>query len=195
MSDAAAPTAVTRVVNGRTVPVAGTYTFDPAHSSFEFVARHLMAKLRGRFERFTGTVHIAEVPEESSVEVEIDADSVNTREERRDAHLRSADFFKIEDHPKISFRSTAVRPGEEENRWLLDGDLTILGVTRPVTWDVEFHGATQDPWGGQRAAFSAWTEVERHDWGLSWNAQLETGGWLLARTARLEVEAELVRQS
>jgi polyisoprenoid-binding protein YceI len=187
-------TAVTRQVGGRTIPIAGTWKFDPAHSSFEFVARHMMAKVRGRFLSVDGTVKIAEVPEESSVEVEIDVSSVNTREERRDAHLRSPDFFDVEKYPKITFHSTAVRPGGEENKWVLEGDLTIKGVTRPVTWEVEFHGATQDPWGGQRAAFSAWTEVNRDDWGLSWNAPLETGGWLLSKNVRLEVDAELVRQ-
>jgi polyisoprenoid-binding protein YceI len=187
-------TAVTRQVGGRTIPIAGTWTFDPAHSSFEFVARHMMAKVRGRFLTVNGTVKIAEVPEESSVEVEIDVDSVSTREERRDGHLRSPDFFDVEKHPKITFRSTAVRPGPDENRWELDGELTIIGETHPVTWDVEFHGATQDPWGGQRAAFSAWTEVDRDQWGLSWNAPLETGGFLLSKHIRLEVDVELVRQ-
>jgi len=185
-----------RQVGGRTIPIAGTWAADPAHSSFEFIARHLMAKVRGRFTAFTGTVQIVEVPEQSSAEFEIDVDSVSTREERRDGHLRSADFFEAEKHPKITFRSTGVRPGpNHDNHWLLDGDMTIIGNTRPVTWDVEFHGATQDPWGGQRAAFSAWTEVDRDDWGLSWNAPLETGGFLLSKNIRLEVDVELIRQS
>jgi polyisoprenoid-binding protein YceI len=167
---------------------------DPAHSSFEFVARHMMAKVRGRFTSFTGTVRIAEVPEESSAEFELDVDSVSTRDERRDGHLRSPDFLRgrevSQDHLPLHRRA----PGSEDNRWQLDGELTIIGSTKPVTWDLEFHGATQDPWGGQRAAFSAWTEVNREDWGLSWNAPLETGGWLLSKNARLEVEVELIRQ-
>ncbi len=194
MSETAA-VAVTRQVDGRIIPVAGTWAADPAHSSFEFVARHLMAKVRGRFTSFTGTVRIAEVPEESSAEFEIDAHTVSTREERRDGHLRSADFFEIEKHPKLTFRSSGVRPGpNHDGHWLLDGELTIIGNTRLVTWDVEFHGATQDPWGGQRAAFSAWTEVNRDDWGLSWNAPLETGGFLLSKNIRLEVDVELIKQ-
>ncbi len=183
-----------RQVEGRTVPVAGTWGVDPAHSSFEFIARHMLAKVRGRFTEFTAAVVIAEDPAKSSVEIELDVNSVTTRDDRRDAHLRSPDFFEVEKFPKISFRSLAVRPAEDENRWQLDGDLTILDVTRPVTWEVEFHGATQDPWGGQRAAFSAWTEVDREDWGLSWNAPLETGGFLLSKTARLEVDVELMKQ-
>jgi polyisoprenoid-binding protein YceI len=191
MSEAAV---AARQVEGRTVPVAGTWIPDPAHSSFEFVARHLMAKVRGRFPDFTATVEIAERPEDSSAQVELDAKSVTTRDERRDGHLQSADFFHVEQHPKITFQSTAVRPGPEENRWLLDGDLTIIGVTRPVTWDLEFHGATQDPWGGTRAAFSATTEVNRDEWGLSWNAPLETGGFLLSKNIRLEVDVELMKQ-
>jgi polyisoprenoid-binding protein YceI len=194
MSETAAA-AVTRQVGGRTIPVAGTWKADPAHSSFEFVARHMMAKVRGRFTSFDGTVVIAEVPEESSAEFEIQTDSVSTREERRDGHLRSPDFFDTQTHPTISFRSTGVRPGSaHDNHWLLDGELTIIGNTHPVTWDVEFHGATQDPWGGQRAAFSAWTQVNRDDWALSWNAPLETGGFLLSKDVRLEVDVELVRQ-
>jgi polyisoprenoid-binding protein YceI len=126
--------------------------------------------------------------------VELDVNSVTTRDERRDAHLRSPDFFDVEKFPKISFRSLALRPGKDDTTWELDGDLTILDVTRPVTWTLEFHGATQDPWGGQRAAFSAETEVNRDDWGLSWNAPLETGGFLLSRNVRLEVDVELMKQ-
>src|SRR6266542_2126675 len=129
-----------------------------------------------------------------TVPVELDVNSVTTRDDRRDGHLRSPDFFEVEKYPTISFRSIALRPGKDDNRWELDGDLTIIGETRPVTWDVEFHGATQDPWGGQRAAFSASTEVNRDEWGLSWNAPLETGGFLLSKNVRLEVDVELVKQ-
>jgi polyisoprenoid-binding protein YceI len=183
-----------RQVEGRTVPAAGTWAIDPAHSSFEFIARHMMAKVRGRFAKFTAAVNIAEQPEESSVDVELDVDSVTTRDDRRDSHLRSPDFFEVEKYPTISFHSIALRPGKEDNRWELDGELTITGETRAVTWDLEFHGATQDPWGGQRAAFSAWTEVNREDWGLTWNAPLETGGFLLSKNVRLEVDVELIKQ-
>jgi polyisoprenoid-binding protein YceI len=183
-----------RQVGGRTVPAAGVWELDPAHSSFEFVARHMMAKVRGRFTQFSGTIQIAEIPEQSSAKIEIDVDSVSTRDDRRDGHLRSGDFFEVEKFPTISFTSTALRPLDEHNRWELDGELTMKNVTRPVTWQLEFHGADQDPWGGHRAAFSAWTEVDRNDWDLSWNAPLETGGFLLSRNIRLEVDVELVKQ-
>jgi polyisoprenoid-binding protein YceI len=183
-----------RQVEGRTVPAAGTWGIDPAHSSFEFVARHMMAKVRGRFTEVSGTIEIAEVPEQSSAKIDLDVSSVSTRDERRDGHLRSADFFDVEKFPTISFSSTAVRPLDDERLWELDGELTMKNVTRPVTWQLEFHGADQDPWGGQRAAFSASTEVDRNAWDLSWNAPLETGGLLLSRNIRLEVDVELVKQ-
>jgi polyisoprenoid-binding protein YceI len=195
MSEAAAAAPAIREVNGRKIPAVGTYEIDPAHSSFEFVARHLMARVRGRFSGVSGEAVIAEVPEESSVKIEIDASTIDTREPNRDAHLRSGDFFGVDEHPTISFRSTAVRPGDGDI-WKVDGDLTIRGITRPITVDVEFLGAAIDPWGNQRIGFSGVVpEVNREDWGLNWNAALETGGFLLSKTVRLEIEAELVRKS
>jgi polyisoprenoid-binding protein YceI len=195
MSEAAAAASAIREVNGRKIPAVGTYEIDPAHSSFEFVARHLMARVRGRFSGVTGEAVIAEIPEESSVEIEIDASTIDTREPNRDAHLRSGDFFGVEEHPTISFRSTAVRPGDGDI-WKVDGDITIRGITHPITVDVEFLGAAIDPWGNQRIGFSGVVpEVNREDWGLNWNAPLETGGFLLSKTVRLEIEAELVRKS
>ena len=140
-------------------------------------------------------VTIAEVPEASTLQLEIDAATVDTSDPKRDAHLRSSDFFGVEDAPTISFRSTAVRPAEGENHWEVDGDLSIKGTTRPVTVQVEFLGAALDPWGNQRIGFSGVVpEVNREDWGLTWNAALETGGFLLAKTVRLEIEAELIRK-
>jgi polyisoprenoid-binding protein YceI len=185
----------TRVVDGRTVPDAGTWEIDPSHQSFEFIARHLMAKVRGRFPTAGGAATIAEVPTESTLEIEIDANSVDTKDETRDAHMRSNDFFGVEDHPTISFRSTGVRPGDGENEWKVDGDLTIKGTTRPVTVDLEFLGGAIDPWGNQRIGFSGVVaEVDRREWGLVWNAPLESGGVLLANNVRLEIEAELVKK-
>jgi polyisoprenoid-binding protein YceI len=195
MSQTVTATTGVRVVDGRQVPEVGSWEIDPSHASFEFVARHLMAKVRGRFPAVTGVATIAERPEHSTLEVEIDANSIDTNEPNRDAHLRSGDFFGVEEHPTISFRSTAVRPGEGENEWKVDGDLTIRRVTRPVTVDVEFLGAGVDPWGNQRIGFSGVVpEVNREDWGLVWNAALETGGFLLANNVRLEIEAELVKK-
>ena len=195
MSEGAATTPGVRVVDGRPVPEPGTWEIDPSHQSFEFVARHLMAKVRGKFSGVSGATSVAEVPEESTREIELDASTVDTGDETRDGHLRSNDFFGTEDHPTISFRSTGIRPGDGETEWKVDGELTIRGVTRPVTVDLEFLGGAIDPWGNQRIGFSGVVpEVNREDWGLTWNAALETGGFLLSRSVRLEIEAELIRK-
>jgi polyisoprenoid-binding protein YceI len=195
MSEVVTATFGVRVVSGRQVPEVGSYAIDPSHASFEFVARHLMAKTRGKFSGVSGVATIAERPEDSTLEVEIDTSTVDTGDETRDAHLRSGDFFGVEDHPTISFRSTGIRPGAGETEWKVDGELTIRGVTRPVTVDVEFLGGAIDPWGNLRIGFSGMVpEVNREDWGLTWNTPLETGGFLLSKSVRLEIEAELVRK-
>jgi polyisoprenoid-binding protein YceI len=192
MSEGVGTTPGTRVVNGRQVPESGTWEIDPSHQSFEFIARHLMHKVRGRFPTVSGVATIKDVPEESTLEIDIDANSIDTQDETRDAHMRSNDFFGVDEHPTITFRSTAVRPGQGENEWKVDGDLTIKAVTRPITVDVEFNGGAVDPWGNQKIGFSGVVpEVDRRDWGLTWNAALETGGFLLANNVRLEIEAEL----
>jgi polyisoprenoid-binding protein YceI len=196
MSEGVSTAPGSRVVGGRVVPEVGVWEIDPSHQAFEFVARHLMAKVRGRFPATKGAATIAERPEDSTLEIEIDANSIDTQDETRDAHMRSDDFFGVEDHPTISFRSTAVRPGKGENEWEVEGDLTIKGNTRPVTVDVEFLGSNLDPWGNQRIGFSGVVpEVNREDWGLTWNTPLETGGFLLSKSVRLEIEAELIRKS
>jgi polyisoprenoid-binding protein YceI len=195
MSQAVTATPGVRVVSGRQVPEVGRYSIDPSHASFEFVARHLMAKTRGKFSGVSGVATIADRLEDSALEIEIDATSIDTGDETRDAHLRSGDFFGVEDHPTISFRSTGIRPGDGESSWKVDGDLTIRGITRPITVDVEFLGGAIDPWGNHRIGFSgAVPEVNREDWGLTWNTPLETGGFLLSKSVRLEIEAELVRK-
>jgi polyisoprenoid-binding protein YceI len=195
MSKTVTATPGIRVVDGREVPEVGTWEIDPSHASFEFVARHLMAKVRGKFSGVSGVATIAERPEDSTLEIEIDANSIDTQDDTRDGHLRSGDFFGVEEHPTISFRSTAIRPGEGEHEWNVDGDLTIRGNTRPITVEVEFLGGAIDPWGNQRIGFSGVVpEVNREDWGLTWNTPLETGGFLLSKSVRLEIEAELVKQ-
>jgi polyisoprenoid-binding protein YceI len=195
MTDGVPTASGSRIVDGRQVPEVGTWEIDPSHQAFEFIARHLMAKVRGRFPAASGVATIAERPEDSTLEVEIDASSIDTQDDTRDAHMRSNDFFGVEEHPTISFRSTAVRAGAGENEWKVDGELTIKGVTRPVTVDLEFLGAAIDPWGNRRIGFSGVVpEVNREAWGLTWNAPLETGGFLLARNVRLEIEAELVKK-
>jgi polyisoprenoid-binding protein YceI len=196
MSEQVSTTPGSRVVDGRVVPEVGVWEIDPSHQAFEFVARHLMAKVRGRFPGVTGAATIAERPQDSTLEIEIDANTIDTKDETRDAHMRSDDFFGVEEHPKITFRSTGVRPGEGENDWKVDGDLTIRGNTRPVTVDVEFLGSGLDPWGNKRIGFSgAVPEVDREQWGLVWNSPLETGGFLLGKNVRLEIEAELIKKS
>ena len=184
-----------RVVNGRPVPEPGTWEIDPAHASFEFVARHLMVRVRGKFSDVKAVATVAEVPEQSSLAVDIDATTVDTGDATRDGHLRSGDFFGVDEHPQITFRSTGIRPGDGETAWKVDGDLTIRGVTRPITVDVEFLGGATDPWGNQRIGFSGVVpEVNREDWDLTWNAALESGGVLLSRSVRLEMDAEMVRK-
>lgn len=181
---------LTREYKGTAVPLPGEYAIDTSHSTVEFVAKHLMvAKVRGRFSGFSGTVTIAEAPEESHVEVTIDAASVSTGNPDRDAHLRSADFFDVEQFPTLEFRSTSVAH-EGGDDWAVAGDLTLHGVTRPVTLHVEFSGASPTPWGTKAVGFAAWTEVDREEWGLTWNAALETGGVVVSKKVRLELEVE-----
>lgn len=181
-------------IDRSTLPAAGTWAIDPGHSTVGFVARHLMVtKVRGSFQDVAGVATIGEDPTDSGVEVTLQAASITTRNGDRDAHLRSPDFFDVENHPTITFRSTGVRQ-LTGGRFVLDGDLTIKGVTRPVGLDVEFEGLTGDPWGGQRAAFTASAEIDREAWGLNWNVALESGGWLVSKKVKLELDVQLVRQ-
>ncbi|MGH9033121.1 MAG: YceI family protein [Acidimicrobiia bacterium] len=172
----------------------GIWEIDPVHTNVEFVARHLLSRVRGRFRDFSGQLVIAEDPTRSSVDVTIEAASVDTGNADRDAHLRSPDFLHVERFPTLAFRGTATRPGTEPGHYLVDGDLTIRDVTRPVTLEVEYHGWSDDPWGGQRAAFSAMTEVQRTDFGADWNVVVETGGLLVGKTVRIELEVEAIRK-
>ena len=181
--------ALTRDYKDALVPVPGIYDIDAKHSSVEFVARHLMiSKVRGRFDDVSGTITVAEVPEESTVEVSIGADSVRTGEDQRDAHLRSGDFFDIETHPRWTFTSTAVK--RDGDNWKVTGDLSIRGVTRPVVLDVEFDGANATPWGTTAVGFSASTEIDREDWGVTYNQVLETGGVMVSKKIRIELQVE-----
>lgn len=172
-----------------------TYTIDPAHSGAHFTVRHMMiTNVRGAFRNVKGTVvYDAENPASSSVEAEIDAASIDTREQQRDAHLRSADFLDVEKFPTITFRSTAfTKAGEAE--WKVTGDLTIHGVTRPVALNVEGPAPEgKDPWGNIRSGASATTKIKRSDFGLTWNAALETGGFLVGDELKIELELALVK--
>ena len=186
---------LTRAHEGQEIPASGTYTIDTSHSSVEFVGRHLgLAKVRGRFTKFDGRIEIAEVPEQSSVEVDIDVASVESADQRRDEHLRSPDFFHVEEHPSMVFRSTGLTPAGD-GTWDVAGDLTIRGVTKPVVLHVEFEGAENSPFGDQRIGFSASTEVNREDWDLGWNVVLESGGLLVGKKIKIELNIEAVRAS
>lgn len=171
----------------------GTYTIDPAHSNVEFAVRHMMiSTVKGRFGEVEGMVSIPENGQ-PSVAVTIKTASVDTRSEQRDGHLRSPDFFDVETYPELRFKSTKVeRTGEG---YELTGDLTIKGVTRPVTLTVTEEGAGVDPWGNQKAAFSATGKFNRSDFGLNWNAALETGGVLVSDEVKVSIDTQLVRQA
>jgi polyisoprenoid-binding protein YceI len=173
-----------------------TWTIDPVHSSVEFAVRHLMiTTVKGRFTDVQGTVVLDEAdPARSSADITIGAASIDTREAQRDAHLRSADFFEAETHPTIRFRSTAVHPGSAD-AFKLTGDLTIRGVTRPVTLDVTTEGRSKDPWGGQRAGFSAAGRIKRSDFGLTWNQLLETGGLAVSDEVKIALDVQLVQKT
>lgn len=174
------------------VPLAGTYRLDPAHSHVGFSVRHAMvSRVRGRFDDFEGTVVIGDEPVSSSAEVEVKTASIDTREAQRDGHLRSPDFFDAETYPKMTYRSTRVVP--EGDAWKLEGELTIRDVARPVTVAVTFEGGARDPWGGDRIGFTAHTEIDREEFGLTWNQALETGGILVGKKVRIELEVEAVR--
>lgn len=182
-------TSVTRTVDGRAVPAVGTWVIDPSHTSVEFVARHLMVtKVRGAFKEFTGSFEVAEDPTESTLSVDVELASVDTGAEDRDNHLRSPDFFDLDNHPTMTFRSTNIRPAD--GGWALTGDLSIKGVTKPVTLHLEFVGVATDPWGNAKAAFSASGEINREDFGVTWNVPLEGGGLLVSKAIKIEIEAQ-----
>ncbi|HEX9122702.1 MAG TPA: YceI family protein [Actinomycetota bacterium] len=181
----------TREVQGVLLPAVGVWELDPQHTTVEWVARHMLTKVRGRFRTFSGAIEVAEVPERSKVQVDMDAASIDSSTPDRDTHLRSADFLDVERFPKLTFRSSKLRP-TGQNTFDLEGELTIKDVTRPVTLQTEYLGLHDTPWGTKVAAFSAATEIDREDFGLTWNVAIETGGWLVARQVRIELEIEAV---
>ncbi|MCJ7781000.1 MAG: YceI family protein [Acidimicrobiia bacterium] len=182
---------LTRTVDGVAVPAVGTWIIDGSHTSAEFVVRHLMvAKVRGSFGSVTGTIEVAEDPAASSVAVVIDTASVSTGDADRDGHIKTPDFFDIENHPEMRFVSTAVR--SSGSSWVLVGELTIKDITQPVTLEFDFLGVTTDPYGNQKAAFSATTTINREDWNLNWNVPLEAGGVLVSKKVNIEIEMQAV---
>ena len=167
----------------------GKWTIDTAHSSVAFSVRHLMiSKVKGTFKEFSGTIVIDEDPLKSTVDARVGLASVDTGDEQRDAHLKGSDFFDTEQYPDMVFTTTGLR--EDGGDYLLDGELSILGVTKPVTFELEFEGVSTDPWGNTKAGFSAKTEINRKDWGMNYNAALETGGVLIGEKAKIELDIE-----
>jgi polyisoprenoid-binding protein YceI len=153
----------------------------------------MLTKVRGRFDKFEGTINIADDPLQSSADVVIDAASVDTGDEKRDAHLRGSDFLDVEQYPTLEFHSTKLEPVGDHSK--LEGDLTIRGVTRPVTLHVEHEGSVVDPWGNTRIGFTASTEIDREDWGLTWNVALETGGVLVGKKILIDLNVAAVKRS
>jgi len=185
----------TREFNRMTLPTAGTFVLDKSHTQIGFVARHLMvSKVRGRFTDYEGAIVVADDPAQSSVEVTIQAASINTNDENRDNHVRTNDFLNVAEFPTITFRSSKVELKSSAD-WKVYGDLTVRGVTRPIILEVSFEGVIQDPWGNQRLGFTASGEIDRNDFGVSFNAALETGGFVVSPKVKLEIEAEAVRQA
>jgi polyisoprenoid-binding protein YceI len=170
----------------------GAYALDPSHTHVGFLARHLVvSKVRGTFEKVDAAIRVGESLETSGVDVTIDVASLTSRDEKRDAHLRSADFFDVEKFPTMTFHSTGITAGAA-GHYAVTGDLTIRDQSRPVTLDVEYLGDQKTPWGTSVSVITASAEIDRDEWGLNWNVALESGGVLVSKKIQLEIEAEVV---
>ncbi|MGW4025484.1 YceI family protein [Streptomyces sp. NPDC005009] len=189
-------TATTTAVNPDLAALTGEYTIDPAHSTFGFVARHAMVtNVKGSFQDFTGTLHLDGAdPAASTATIDVVMESIDTGNADRDGHLKSADFFKTDEFPAMTFRSTKAEAlGGDDYR--ITGDLTILGTTKPLTIDLEFNGAAKDPFGNERVGFEGKAEILRSEWGLTWNAALETGGVLVSDKIKLNFDISAIKQA
>ncbi|SDY20500.1 Polyisoprenoid-binding protein YceI [Micromonospora pattaloongensis] len=185
----------TREWNGLTIPTAGTYELDAAHKRVGFSARHMMvSKVRGEFTEATATITVGEDPLQSAVSATIQAASIGTAQGDRDGHLKSADFLDVENHPTLEYRSTGVKE-INGNEFVLSGELTIKGVTRPVDLEVEFEGVGRSPYGQDIFGFTATAEIDREEFGLTWNVALETGGVLVGKKIKIDIEGEAIRQA
>ena len=176
--------------------VAGKWDIDAVHSEIGFTVRHMMvSKVRGRFDKFEGSIVTGDKPEDSSVTASIDATSINTNNEQRDGHIKSADFFEVEKYPSWDFASTGLRNIEGDG-FLLDGNLTVKGVTKPVTFEVELNGIGPDAYGGTRIGFSAIAEIDRNDFGVSFTGPIPgaPGGVIVSDKVQLNLEIEAVLQ-
>ncbi|MEV5933606.1 YceI family protein [Streptomyces sp. NPDC093250] len=189
-------TATTTGVNPDLAALTGEYTIDPAHTTIGFVARHAMVtNVKGSFQDFTGTLELdGSDPAKSTATIDVVMDSIETGNADRDGHLKSADFFKTDEFPTMTFRTTKAEAlGGDDYR--ITGDLTILGTTKPLTIDLEFNGAATDPFGNQRVGFEGKAEILRSEWGLTWNAALETGGVLVSDKIKLNFDISAIRKA
>ena len=172
------------------------FQLDNSHTQIQFSVRHMMiSKVRGEFTKFSGAIDLnVEKPELTAVKVEVDLASINTRDEKRDGHLRSADFFDVENNQTLKVKSTSVQVLNKQHA-KLNGDLTIRNVTKPVTLDVEFVGSAKSPWGTTSYGFAAKTKINREDFGLVWNVALESGGWLVSKEVEIENKAQSAKET
>jgi polyisoprenoid-binding protein YceI len=184
---------VTRIADGAELPAPGRWQIDPGHTELAFIGRHFMlTRVRGRFTGLAGVIDVDQQPGDSTAEVTIDMTSVESGNEARDEHLRSADFFDVANHPTATFSARV--SGWQGTKGMLTGELTLRGVTRPVTLQAEYLGHAADPWGGHRAVFTAAGTINRADWGLTWNLPLDGGGLVVSSQIRIEIELEAVLQ-
>jgi polyisoprenoid-binding protein YceI len=184
-----------RVVDGVQLPAPGTYVLDPTHTRVGFVARHLMVtKVRGHFADYDGNITIGETPEQSTAQVTIRTTSIDTGVADRDGHLRSGDFLEAEKYPEITFANARVVK-QKGATFQVVGELTIKGVTKEVELEVELDGLVTDPFGNEKLAVTASTEIDREDFGMTWNVALETGGVLVSKKIKIEIEAQAIRQA
>jgi polyisoprenoid-binding protein YceI len=187
---------MTALTEATSIPgyVAGTWTIDPVHSEVGFSVRHMMvSKVRGRFNTFSGEIVTGDKPADSSVTAEIDLTSIITGNEQRDAHLRSADFFEVETYPKMTYRSTGVR--EDDGDFIVDGELTLKGVTKSVPLRLEVNGFGEDPYGGTRAGFTGTAEINRRDFNVNFSAPMQNGGAVVSDKVTISLEIEAVLAS
>ncbi|MGW3495779.1 YceI family protein [Streptomyces sp. NPDC001020] len=192
----AAATVPAAAVNPDLAALTGEYTLDPAHSTIGFVARHAMVtNVKGGFQDFEGTLRLDGTdPSRSTASIDVRMESIDTGNADRDGHLKSADFFKTDEHPTMTFRSTKAQAlGGDAFR--ITGDLTILGTTKPLAIDLEFNGAAKDPFGNERVGFEGTTQILRSEWGLTWNAALETGGVLVSDKIKLVFDISAIKQA
>ena len=195
-NDTETSTAAAASPNPELAALTGDYTLDPAHSTVGFVARHAMVtNVKGKFNDFTGSLHLdGGDPSKSTASIDVKMDSIDTGSADRDGHLKSADFFKTDEFPTMTFRSTSAQAlGGDDYR--ITGDLTILGVTGPLTIDLEFNGSAKDPFGNERVGFEGKAEILRSEWGLTWNAALETGGVLVSDKIKLNFDISAIRNA